>query len=88
MLRYVSPVSPAVDANIKVAYKDLCWLGASYRMGSAMAVMAGFKAGKRLIVGYSYDQSVGNNKDLATNSHEVVIGVRLGSLESPQKYAF
>jgi type IX secretion system PorP/SprF family membrane protein len=86
MARYVSPVAPALDFNMKVAYKDAAWLGASYRMGSAMAFMAGFKAGKRLIVGYSYDLSMGNAKDLANNSHEIVIGARLGSLENPQKY--
>lgn len=62
------------DINVKGTYKDMFWLGLSYRHQTACVAMLGFEWDK-LIVGYAYDFTLNNVRKYSNGSHEVMLGM-------------
>ncbi|WP_073229427.1 PorP/SprF family type IX secretion system membrane protein [Pedobacter caeni] len=88
MFKYVSPAPISTDLNMKVAFKDKFWLGASYRSNDAVAVLAGFNVSSLFVLGYSYDFTTSELGRVSTGSHEVVLGILLNNrykVTCPQK---
>lgn len=88
MVKIVSPVPASVDVNLKLAYKDKFWMGASYRKDDALAAMAGFNVGSFMNLGYSYDFTTSGLNTVSNGSHEIVLGVFLNNrykVSCPQK---
>lgn len=81
MFKYVngSPTNPQFDLNIKLQYRDLFWLGASYRLKDGYAAMVGLNAGNTFNVGYSYDYTTTQLNTVSRGTHEIVIGFMLGN---------
>lgn len=92
MIKYIngsSRNSYQPEFNVKLQYRDVLWLGGSYRFRDSYAGMLGLNVGNRVTVSYSYDLSV--NADLIRNNganilspfhngtHELVIGFLLGN---------
>ena len=81
MARYISPMPVYLDFNMKLQYRDLLWVGGSYRMKEGFAAMAGINVSQTFNVGYSYD--INNNRYLLgtmhRGTHEVVIGFLLNN---------
>jgi len=61
------------DINIKGMYKNMYWLGISYRNANSVVALLGIKIDKYLL-GYSYDCTFSNLINYSTGSHEIVIG--------------
>lgn len=54
MVKYVQPLPLQVEANFKFQYRDLLWLGGSYRHKDGFAGMLGLNVLNKFNVGYSY----------------------------------
>ena len=65
------------DINLKAEYNRKFWLGVSYRNEDAVAAMAGIRLSDWLRLGYSYDFVTSEINNLASSSHEVVLGILL-----------
>ena len=88
MIKYVTPAPLTVDVNLKVAFQDKFWVGASYRKNDAIAGMLGFNVSSLFNVSYSYDYTTSNLNSVSNGSHEIVLGLLLNNrykVTCPQK---
>jgi hypothetical protein len=69
------------EANLKLQFRDLLWLGGSYRYQDGYAGMLGLNVSNTFNVSYSYDRSDKNNilSPFNNGTHEVVFGFLLGN---------
>ncbi len=79
MIRYVNPAPIGVDVNAKLQYRDLAWVGASYRHKDGYAGMVGLNISNTLNVGYSYDLTTSRLNTVSRGSHEILVGFLLGN---------
>jgi type IX secretion system PorP/SprF family membrane protein len=79
MLKYVSPLDPQFDFNVKLQYRDLLWVGGSYRFKDGYAAMLGLNAGNLFNVGYAYDFTTTPLRTVSRGTHEIIIGFLLGN---------
>lgn len=88
LLRFIEAGPFQADVNVKGTYNKLVSLGVSYRLGDAVAVMAGVGS-ERFIFGYTYDITLSNIKNASNGSHELMFIYKLGSLngDTPPKFA-
>lgn len=78
LVKYVSPVPPKVDLTATVRYKDIVWLGATYRTEDALSFTVGYWMKKTLQFGYSYDLTTTGLKNYTSGTHEVMLGLTFG----------
>jgi type IX secretion system PorP/SprF family membrane protein len=79
MMKYVSPLAPQIDANIKLQYRDVFWLGGSCRFKDGYAAMLGLNVGNTFNVGYAYEYTTSNLGTVSKGTHEIIIGFLLGN---------
>ena len=80
LYKFVTPVYSHFDINIKLKYKQISWIGASYRQGDAFAGLVGFMDSKTGInISYSYDITTSKIRFHSAGSHEVVVGLTIPS---------
>lgn len=81
MLKYVSgtPSKPQFDINIKMQYRDLWWLGGSYRHQDGYSAMIGLLAGNTFNIGYAYDFTKTALNTTSKGTHELIIGFLIGN---------
>lgn len=79
MVRYVSPVDPLLDVNLKVQYRDLFWLGGNCRIKDGYSALIGFNVGNTFNVGYAYDFTKSALNTVSRGTHELMIGFLLGN---------
>ena len=92
MLKYINGSSRngiQPELNTKVQYRDVLWIGASYRYRDSYAGMLGFNMGNRVTLSYAYDTPVSGDLFRSTGAniltgfhngtHELVIGFLLGN---------
>lgn len=79
MVKYVSPTEPQVDANVKVQYRDLFWLGGSVRIKEGYQGMIGMNMANTFNVGYAYDFTQTKLNTTSRGTHEIIIGFLLGN---------
>jgi type IX secretion system PorP/SprF family membrane protein len=79
MIKYISPLDPQFDVNIKLQYRDLFWLGGSYRFKDGYAGMLGLNVANTFNIGYAYDVTTSNLRTVSRGTHEIVIGFLLGN---------
>ncbi|MBP8822627.1 MAG: type IX secretion system membrane protein PorP/SprF [Flavobacteriales bacterium] len=78
LLKYVSPVPPKVDLTATVRYRDMVWLGATYRTEDALSFMVGYWLKQTFQFGYSYDLTTTALKGYTSGTHEVMLGITFG----------
>ncbi|MBZ0205317.1 MAG: type IX secretion system membrane protein PorP/SprF [Flavobacteriales bacterium] len=83
LLKYVDPVPPKVDLTATVRYRDMVWLGATYRTEDALSFMVGYWMKKTFQFGYSYDLTTTNLRNYTSGTHEVMLGVTFGKEPPP-----
>ena len=76
MAKWVQPSPVSIDVNLRVIYRDMAWVGFSYRMNDAIAVMAGFTVNESFVLAYSYDIPTSDIKTVASGSHEISVAFR------------
>lgn len=82
MVKYISGVFKndyQAEFNVKLQYRDLLWLGGSYRQFDGYAAMLGLNVANTFNVGYSYDVTKSDLKTYTRGTHEIIIGFLLGN---------
>jgi type IX secretion system PorP/SprF family membrane protein len=81
MVKYIqnSPSSPQFDLNIKFQYRDLLWMGGSYRYQDGYAAMVGMNINNTFNFGYAYDFTRTQLNTTSKGTHEFIIGFLLGN---------
>jgi len=82
MVKYVQGTSKndfQPELNVKLQYRDLLWLGGSYRYQDGYAAMAGFNLSNKLNVGYAYDFTTTALNTTSRGTHEFVVGLIFGN---------
>lgn len=81
LVKYVSTSEKKVqfDLNAKAQYRDLLWLGASYRLDDGYAAMLGLNLLNAVHVGYSYDFSATPLRTASRGTHELILGFLIGN---------
>lgn len=82
MIKYIDGSSKTnfqPEANIKVQYRDLLWLGGSYRYENGYAAMAGLNVSNTFNVGYAYDFTTTALNTVSRGTHELLIGFIIGN---------
>jgi type IX secretion system PorP/SprF family membrane protein len=82
MVKSITSIPPQVEGNVKLSYRDLRWLGASYRHDDGFAGMAGVNISSRLNMGYAYDQTITSLTAFTKGTHEKLEGYMIGSSAS------
>lgn len=79
LVKVIQPVPTTFDANLKMAFRDIFWVGGSYRKDDSFGVLAGINISSTINVGYSYDLTTSALKTVSNGSHEIVIGILLNN---------
>lgn len=82
MLKYVQGSSNnnfQPEANLKLQYRDLMWVGGSYRYQDGYAGMIGLNLGNTFNVGYAYDMTQTKLSTVSRGTHELVVGIIIGN---------
>jgi len=82
MVKYINGSSKnniQPEANVKFQYRDLFWVGGSYRYQDGYAAMLGLNVGNTFNVGYAYDFTTTNLNTVSRGTHELMIGFLLGN---------
>ena len=82
MVKYINGSSKndfQPEANLKLQYRDLFWVGASYRYQDGYAAMIGFNVSNTFNVGYAYDFTTTNLNTVSRGTHELMIGFLIGN---------
>lgn len=79
MVKWVNPIPAQVEANLKLQYRDLIWLGASYRHKDGFAGMMGVNVGNIFNVGYAYDYTTSGLNNYSKGTHEILVGFLIGN---------
>lgn len=82
MVKYISGSSNLEwqpEANLKLQYRDLFWLGGSYRYKDGYAAMLGLNVGNTFNVGYAYDITNTKLNTVSRGTHEIMIGFLIGN---------
>lgn len=77
MVKYVPGAPVSVDLNGSFLFKEVVWVGASYRVQDALVFMVEFWPTPYLRIGYAYDKTLSELKAYNTGSHEVMLGFDL-----------
>ncbi len=75
LLKYVEPVPPKLDLTATVRYRDMVWLGATYRTEDALSFMVGYWLKKTFQFGYSYDLTTTGLRNYTSGTHELMLGI-------------
>lgn len=71
--KLVEGAPPSLDVTAQALYKERFWIGATYRVGDAIAALFEVKVNRQLMVGYSYDYTLSGMSDVTNGSHEILI---------------
>lgn len=77
-VKYIDPLPVQFDATVRAIYREMVWVGFSYRMDDAVGFMMGYTFNDNLMFGYSYDMSTSGIQDYNTGSHELMLGIKFG----------
>ncbi len=78
LVKYVDPVPPKMDLTATLRYRDMVWLGATYRTEDALSFMVGYWLKKTFQFGYSYDLTTTALRNYTSGTHEVMLGITFG----------
>lgn len=67
------------EVNVKFQYRDLLWLGGSYRYQDGYAAMLGLNVSNTFNVGYAYDITTTRLNTVSRGTHELMLGFLLGN---------
>jgi type IX secretion system PorP/SprF family membrane protein len=76
MIRFVDPAPVQFDLSLRVSYRNMVWVGTSYRNLDAWVAMAGYTFRENISAGYAYDFSTTNIKNYSSGSHEIFVALR------------
>lgn len=78
LLKYQGEAPVQADFNCNLLFFKKFWLGAGYRTGDAVIVMAEWNITNMFRLGYAYDLTTTDISTYSQGSHEVMLGVDFG----------
>lgn len=66
------------EGALIASYKNLFWIGGSYRSEYGLTGMVGINLKGLLRIGYAYEHPTGDIAEVTNGSHEIYLGARLG----------
>lgn len=75
-LRYSFTAPIGLDVNCMFDYMNMISIGASYRIRDGVAALIKFHY-KRFTIGYSYDYTLSKIRIASSNTHEVILGMKI-----------
>ena len=78
LFKYVYGAPLQYDINANILLNNIIWLGASYRSGDAVVILAEYQLSKKLRMGYSFDLTLTELRNYSAGSHEIMIGYDFG----------
>lgn len=78
LLKYVQNTPLEADFNFSTVYKDIYWVGVSYRTNDALAIILEYRSNSYFRIGYSYDITLSKLRNYSSGSHEIMIGIDFG----------
>jgi type IX secretion system PorP/SprF family membrane protein len=79
LVKFINPGPTAFDANMKMAFRDRFWIGASYRNQDSVAGLLGLNISSLINISYSYDYTTSALRTVSNGTHEIVIGLMLNN---------
>lgn len=73
LVKFNAPTPVQPEFSVRALYKNLFWIGGSYRMKDAASALVGVTIKDKLTIGYSYDITTSNIKSYSKGSHEIAI---------------
>jgi type IX secretion system PorP/SprF family membrane protein len=78
LLKFVEDSPLQYDLSLRVFFKNLFWIGGSYRSDAAAAFLAGVDLNQQFLLAYAYDLTTSNLNTVSNGSHEITLGYRFG----------
>ena len=85
-VRYVGNEPLIYDLNLRVKYRNLIWVGASYRNTQTVVAMAGVNINNFINLGYSFDLGLADVNDFSSGIHEIGLGFMLFNEDNTTPY--
>jgi type IX secretion system PorP/SprF family membrane protein len=79
LLKYVKPTPLQYEFTARGIYKDMAWLGVSYRKSDAINLLLGVTLQQNLSVGYSYDITQSDLSNYSSGTHEIMLSVKFNN---------
>jgi len=82
MVKYISGAFKndfQAEGNLKLQFRDLLWIGGSYRQFDGYAAMIGLNVANTFNVGYAHDFTKTDLRTYSRGTHEIMIGFLLGN---------
>jgi len=83
--RVTETLPEQLEALGVVYFRDLVWLGGSYRQDYGLTALAGFKVKDFLTIGYAYEVATSQVEGIPKGSHEFQLSINLGKKKSFHK---
>lgn len=78
LFRYLPNGNYQIDGNLYINWKDIVWVGGTYRTDAGIIPAVGFRVAKQFSVTYAYELSNSSLAKESNGTHEVMVGFRLG----------
>ena len=82
LVKYVDPTPVKADLSLVTRYRDMVWLGLTYRTNDAAAASLGYILEDYLMIHYAYDITVSEVRDYTGGTHEIGVGLFFGKEKS------
>ncbi len=89
LLKYQPAAPLQADFNLNVWFKKLFSVGMSYRTNDAISVMVEIPINQKLSVGYAFDNTITDIRQVSSGTHELMVGYNFISnrpSDNPLKY--
>lgn len=73
LARFSAPHPYQLEYSLRLIYKDMIWLGGTYRTNASASGMFGIMVNKQFKVAYSYDYTLTKLNTYSNGSHEIVL---------------
>jgi type IX secretion system PorP/SprF family membrane protein len=73
LIKFNKPAPVQPEFSMRLIYKNLFWVGGSYRTHESASALVGVTIKDKLTIGYSYDVITSKIKTYTTGSHEIML---------------
>ena len=82
LMKMVAPAPPQFDISVRGIYREMVWLGFSYRTQDAIAFLIGYNYKDQLSFGYAYDMSTSSIRAFNNGTHEIMLSIRFNQVKN------
>lgn len=78
LVKYTSAAPVQIDLNANFLYKNILWLGASFRSGDSFVGILEYQTNERFRIGYAHDFTITQIRNYSSGTHEIMVGFDFG----------